>query len=208
MCVTTFRLLHQLGPRISQSVPHLGSSSALRARSEARKSRWAPKGCRARGLATILSSKLLSLVVASELLRTPGPVRILFEPDQRVKMLCVFGPRRHWGWPLRVSRQTLLTFYWFHRFVTCPWLSAPWTDGASMFQPSGGARVRRSSRLAQVVAQDLGAGGVAQLGHCPGFELPDAFSGDPVDLADLIECARLTVGESESQPDDAGLALG
>lgn len=83
MCVTTFRLLHQLGPRISQSVPHLGSSSALRARSEARKSRWVPKGCRARGLATILSSKLLSLVVASELLRTPGPVRILFEPDQR-----------------------------------------------------------------------------------------------------------------------------
>jgi len=49
---------------------------------------------------------------------------------------------------------------------------------------------------------------VAQLGHGLGFDLSDAFSGDPVDAADFIEGARLAVGEPESQPDDAGVALG
>jgi hypothetical protein len=49
---------------------------------------------------------------------------------------------------------------------------------------------------------------VAELCHCLGFDLPDAFSGDPVDVADFIERAWLAVGEPESQPHDAGLSLG
>src|SRR4051794_28532462 len=60
----------------------------------------------------------------------------------------------------------------------------------------------------EVVAQDLGTAGMAQLGHGLGLDLPDAFAGDAVHLADLVECAGLTVGESEPQPHHAGLALG
>jgi hypothetical protein len=63
-------------------------------------------------------------------------------------------------------------------------------------------------RLGEVVAERLGPGGVAQFGHRFDFDLPDAFSGQPVEVANLIEGARVTVGEPESQPDDAGLPLG
>src|SRR5699024_6474868 len=38
--------------------------------------------------------------------------------------------------------------------------------------------------------------------------LSDALAGDPVDLADLVEGARLAVGETEAQTHQAGLALG
>ncbi len=62
--------------------------------------------------------------------------------------------------------------------------------------------------LIEVVTERLGAGGVAQLGHRLGFDLPDALSSDPVDVADLIERAWWAVGESESQLDNAGLPLG
>lgn len=62
--------------------------------------------------------------------------------------------------------------------------------------------------LGEVVAERLGSGGVAQFGYRFGFDLPDTFSGHPVQVADLIECARAAIGESESQPDDAGLPLG
>jgi len=62
--------------------------------------------------------------------------------------------------------------------------------------------------LVEVVAERLAAGGVAQLGHRLGFDLPDALSGDPVELADLIERAWWAVGEAESQLDNAGLPLG
>jgi hypothetical protein len=60
----------------------------------------------------------------------------------------------------------------------------------------------------QVVAQHPGAGWVAQFGQCSCFDLPDAFSGDSVGLADFVEGAWLAVGEPESQPDNAGLPLG
>jgi hypothetical protein len=39
---------------------------------------------------------------------------------------------------------------------------------------------------------------VAQLGHRPGFDLSDAFSGDAMDVADFIERAWSAVGEPES----------
>jgi hypothetical protein len=39
-------------------------------------------------------------------------------------------------------------------------------------------------------------------------ELPDAFSGKPVALADLIQGAGLAIGKPKSQPENAGLALG
>jgi len=62
--------------------------------------------------------------------------------------------------------------------------------------------------LVEVVAELLGAGGVAQFGHRLGFDLSDVFSGEPVEVAYLIERAWLAVGESESQLDDVGLPLG
>jgi hypothetical protein len=62
--------------------------------------------------------------------------------------------------------------------------------------------------LVEVVAQGLGAGGVAQLGHCFGFDLSDALSGDPVDVADFIERAWSAVDEPESQPHNVGLSRG
>jgi hypothetical protein len=52
--------------------------------------------------------------------------------------------------------------------------------------------------LVEVVAERLGAGGVAQFGHRLGFDLPDALSGDPVELADFFERAWWAVGEAES----------
>ena len=50
--------------------------------------------------------------------------------------------------------------------------------------------------------------GVAQLGHRLGDDLPDLLPGQPVDVADVIERARVAVGEPGSQPDNAGVALG
>lgn len=63
-------------------------------------------------------------------------------------------------------------------------------------------------RLGQVVAQGVGAGGVAQLGQGGGFDLSDAFSGDSIDPGDVIDGAGLAVGEAEPEPDNAGLAFG
>ena len=59
----------------------------------------------------------------------------------------------------------------------------------------------------EVVAQDLRPAGVAQLRHRLALDLPDPLAGHPVDLADLVERARLAVCEPEAQPDDAGLPL-
>jgi hypothetical protein len=52
--------------------------------------------------------------------------------------------------------------------------------------------------LVEVVAECLGAGEVAQLGHRFGLDLPDPFPGDPVGLADLVQGTWLAVGEAES----------
>src|SRR3954451_3566834 len=60
----------------------------------------------------------------------------------------------------------------------------------------------------EVVAQHLGATRVTQLAHRLGLDLPDPLAGDAVDLADLVQGARLAVGEPEAQLDYAGLALG
>src|SRR5689334_24611067 len=77
-------------------------------------------------------------------------------------------------------------------------MSAPtWMNG-----PAGGRD------LVQVVAEDLRAARVPQLRHGLRLDLPDPLAGDPVDLADLVEGARLAVGQAEPQPDDAGLPLG
>src|ERR1700691_3331740 len=62
--------------------------------------------------------------------------------------------------------------------------------------------------LVQVVAEDLGPGRVAQLRHSLRLDLPDPLAGDPVDLADLVQRLRLTVGQAEPHAHDAGLALG
>src|SRR5687767_5807054 len=43
----------------------------------------------------------------------------------------------------------------------------------------------------EVIPQHLGAAGVAQLRHRLRLDLPDPLTGDPVDLADLVEGARL-----------------
>jgi hypothetical protein len=62
--------------------------------------------------------------------------------------------------------------------------------------------------LVEVIAQRFRSGGVTQLGHRLGFDLADALAGNAVDLADLIKRVWLAVGESESQSDDAGFAVG
>src|SRR3954452_10511126 len=59
----------------------------------------------------------------------------------------------------------------------------------------------------QVVPEDLRAAGVAQLRHGLRLDLADPLTRDAVDLADLVEGARLAVGQAEAQPDDAGLPL-
>src|SRR5689334_5374897 len=73
---------------------------------------------------------------------------------------------------------------------------------------AAGPSVCRAALLVQVVPEDLGAARVAQLRHRLGLDLPDPLTGDAVDLADLVEGARLAVGEAEAQPDGAGLPLG
>ena len=49
---------------------------------------------------------------------------------------------------------------------------------------------------------------MAQLRHRLRLDLADALPGHAVDLADLVERARLAVGEAEPEPDHAGLPLG
>ena len=72
----------------------------------------------------------------------------------------------------------------------------------------GSGLITTKPALVKVVAEQPGAGGVAQLGHGLGFELSNAFAGDPVDLTDLLEGARLAVDQTKSQSDDAGFPLG
>ena len=62
--------------------------------------------------------------------------------------------------------------------------------------------------LVQVVPEDLRPGRVSQFRHRLRLDLADALAGDPVDLADLVQGARLTVGQAEPQPHHARLALG
>src|SRR3984885_12606332 len=66
----------------------------------------------------------------------------------------------------------------------------------------------RKNWSVQVVAQDLGAGRVAELGHGLGLDLPDPLPGDPVDLADLVQGLGLPVGQAEPHRDHARLTLG
>jgi hypothetical protein len=44
---------------------------------------------------------------------------------------------------------------------------------------------------------------VAQFGHRLGLDLPDALSGDPVDLANLLQGAGLAIDEAKAQPNNA-----
>ncbi|KJY27708.1 hypothetical protein VR46_38800, partial [Streptomyces sp. NRRL S-444] len=48
---------------------------------------------------------------------------------------------------------------------------------------------------------------MAQLRHRLGLDLTDPLARDAVDLADLVEGLRLSVGEAEAHRDHAGLAL-
>ena len=61
-------------------------------------------------------------------------------------------------------------------------------------QRVGLARPGPVSWSLEVVAERPGAGGVAQLGHCFGLDLSDPFSGEPVDLGDLVQGVWLAVG--------------
>src|ERR1700733_9751771 len=65
-----------------------------------------------------------------------------------------------------------------------------------------------AARSVEVVPQELGAGGVAELGHGLGLDLPDPLPGDPVDLADLLQGLGLPVGQPEPQGYHARLTLG
>src|SRR3954454_20049753 len=62
--------------------------------------------------------------------------------------------------------------------------------------------------LLEVVAELLRPRGVAQLRERLGLDLADPLAGEAELLADLVERARLAVGETEAQRDDRGLALG
>src|SRR5689334_9503774 len=66
---------------------------------------------------------------------------------------------------------------------------------------------RYAGWLVQVVAEDLGAGGVAELGHGLGLDLADALAGDAVDFADLVQRLGLPVGQPEPHRDHPRLPL-
>jgi hypothetical protein len=87
-------------------------------------------------------------------------------------------------------------------------LSSFYCDGVVVHDAASAWARAWLSVLVQVVAQGLGAGGMAQFGHRLTFDLPDAFSGDSVDVADFIERAWSAVDEPESQPDNVGLSHG
>src|SRR3954463_2592140 len=61
--------------------------------------------------------------------------------------------------------------------------------------------------LLEVVAELLAAARVAELGQRLRLDLADALASEPELLADLVERARLAVGEAEAQGDDCGLAF-
>src|SRR3954451_21525543 len=61
--------------------------------------------------------------------------------------------------------------------------------------------------LFEVVAELLRARRVAQLRQRLGLDLADPLAGETELLADLVERARLAVGETEAQSDDRGLPL-
>ncbi len=61
--------------------------------------------------------------------------------------------------------------------------------------------------LAGVRAKPVGALAVAELGHHLALDLADPLPGQPEELADLVEGARLTVVEAEPQPNDLLFAL-
>src|SRR4029079_1064727 len=65
----------------------------------------------------------------------------------------------------------------------------------------------RSAPLLQVVAQLLGATGVAELGQRLGLDLADPLSRDAELLAPLCEGSRMTVDQAEPQLDHFLLAL-
>src|SRR5580704_15672261 len=67
---------------------------------------------------------------------------------------------------------------------------------------------RRAGWSVEVVAEDLGPGRVPQLGHGLRLDLADPLPGHAVDLADLVQCLGLAVGEAEPHRDHAGLPLG
>jgi hypothetical protein len=56
--------------------------------------------------------------------------------------------------------------------------------------PRGGLAVEQPAELVEVAPEHLGARGSAPLGYRLGFDLPDPLSGDPVEVADLLQgCA-------------------
>ena len=61
--------------------------------------------------------------------------------------------------------------------------------------------------LVEVLAQQQGAAGVAELGQGLGLDLPDPLPGDAELLADLFQGPRVPVGQPEPQLDDPLLAV-
>ena len=64
----------------------------------------------------------------------------------------------------------------------------------------------RRPRLAQVIPQPLGAGGVAQSLQRLRLDLADALAGDAELLADFLEGVAAAVGETETKLEHARLA--
>src|SRR5689334_15594025 len=76
----------------------------------------------------------------------------------------------------------------------------------SVTKPSPGKSDRSGG--VEVVAEEAGAGGVAELRQRLLFDLPSPFTGDTVGATDLVEGVRAGVGQAETQLDDPGFALG
>src|SRR5689334_1562694 len=89
------------------------------------------------------------------------------------------------------------------RVAAGPSYSAPSRGSPRACEGRGG----RGPSSVQVVPEHLRTAGVPELGHRLRLDLADPLTRDAVDLADLVEGARLAVGEAEAQPDDAGLPL-
>src|SRR5690349_8109488 len=87
-------------------------------------------------------------------------------------------------------------------------LATPSTPGLGTSHPPATAGSGVGSVSVEVVAQNLRARGVTQLRHRLGLDLADPLAGHAVDLADLVECLGLAVGQAEAHADHACLTLG
>src|SRR5690606_39749113 len=86
-------------------------------------------------------------------------------------------------------------------------VSASTATATAAAQASSSHAVARRDTSVEVVAQDLRAARVAELGHGLGLDLPDALARHAVDLADLVEGPGLAVGQPEPHRHHTRLTL-